>query len=47
MFFVTSKQRYRQTVQTDRRHAISINTAICTKVHRALKTNRRKFAVWN
>jgi len=34
-------QRYRQT---DRRTTCNLNTALCTKVHRAVKINRCKLA---
>jgi len=36
----------RQTL-SDRRTTCNLNTALCTTVHRAVKTNRRKFVAWN
>jgi len=38
---ITIHQRYRQTDrQTDRQTTCDDNTALCTKVHRAVKTKR-------
>jgi len=33
------------TLQTDRQMTCNLNSALCTIVHRAVKANRRKFAM--
>jgi len=39
LYVITIHQRYRQTDgQTDRQTTCDRNTALCTKVHRAVKT---------